>query len=323
MELKREMAELTNNGQMLNKFRATETYDRMMQHPREEGGANNGDLIRLLFGKDSVFNVVRDFVNGDYEKGQAVELFQQETGIILKRFSTIKGFYDVLFAELVKIVESIYSINQETEEKVKEVMEVAEKKEDVGVEAFEITTVKLGKDSPEEVEGGRKIKITIEREGKRKDHIIVIDRLKESLRVTCPTFDLPSGKNKYIEIMPDEEYVIGMASRREIERRLLVHGKEEEKAIAAKNRGAHYKIISTESAEYKRFCKLEADAKAEAKRLLNEIKALKTNPLFHWFDVEKSDDIGSDQLIIGLNEDGIITVTDDGEKGATVLEIEK
>lgn len=332
MEHKREIIEAIDQDQMLDKFRTTELCAVMMQHPKENGDASNLEIIKLLFGKESVFWVVKDYINGKIEKSRAVEIFKAESQPLLKRFSKLNGFFEDLFNELIKIAKAIYSINQDVEEKVEQVMETepeeVEEKEDNddNWEKLEITEtfeIKLKKGDPETIDKAKQIEAIIKREGKKKDHSIVITRIKNALRVSCPTSDSASGKKLDMGIMPNEEYVIGMASQKEIEKQMRMHEKIKEETKHTESRMNHYYAISPESIEYKQFRDLLAEQKNEMKRIMGIVGSLKQNPLLHWFDPKKSTDIGREQLIIEFRTDGTITITDDGEKGETILKIRR
>lgn len=292
---------------IFEKFKDKEIYFEMMQVIFPAGEIANSELIKKLLGMYYVINPISNYIRGNYTKSTALKLFLMEAGAMLERFSGIKNFAERLFVELVNILETIGNIQTQSSQKVEKVMEE--------MSTIKIgQTVKLKKEKPITIRECDHLKITIERDGEAKNHILNIERNNGKLTVWCSTADSEEGRKLIIEIEADEEYAIGQADTRMLDITKAKLAKAIENLNEATNKFKIHNRISSISQETQTAEKRAARAKSNVEILEMEIKKLESDPRFKWFDQEKSSDISSDHIIIKYTEEGTIKVTDEGDK---------
>lgn len=329
MEIKQE--------EIMIKLKETEIYGLLISHPKEHGEATNGTLIKLLIEKNSVIRIVQKCIAKELDIDSAIDLFKNETEKILSRYTQIGELYSRLFFTLFKILKPIEDLTQETNVAVEEV--APEEKEEVPslTEILEqnenpetqTQIVALEKDSPETIKDFYRIRIIIQREDERSNHILTLRKIEGKLVVICKTSDSEAGKNIRLEILPGEEYLIGNLNKPKTAIQLAISklaielNNEKELQASLESTLNHYAEISKVLKEYKETKFKLTASKTKLAGLRAQMKKLKANPLLHWFNKKESDDISEQHISIAFEKDESVIITDEGEKCLAKVEVER
>lgn len=315
-------------GQLLYRFRNTDLYSTIMQTQVPEGETSNYKLLQAIFSNNSLLGPIINFVSGGIDKTAALGVFVVHFSSNFERYSEIEQFCGKLFNELARIVRTILKIQDEGNGKVEEVMKAQEApttkptpKPKPKPETLNENTISLAKNKPETIPNAKKLTVTIIRKGNRKNHVLEIVNLNRELVVTCPTSDAPGCKEMRLIVEKGTEYVAGMHNRRMINRFEEKLTKATEKVETAQQTHGKCKIISEVSVETISALEKLNNAKQGVREILTALEHLKSNPLLHWFDPEKSQDISQDHIIIEFDDEGKIIITDEGNECTATLEI--
>jgi len=283
---------------------------------------SNSNIIRRILGISAALNPIINYVNGNYEKQTALDLFSKEVRSRLRRFQGIRNFIERLFVDIANILKSTGKTQEQTSEKVEKVM--AEDPEVTLPEPIELKvgqSIDLEKDKPVLIAGARNLIITILRDEDKKDHKLKISRRADRLKTTlsCLTSDSDDGKKMTFDVERGDEFVIGMVNLVFIKRLEKKLKKAQEQYAEAKQRHTRYSQISKISEDTLKAKEQKDKAKAEIDDLKGTIEMLKNTPQYQWFDREESSDISQDHIIIRCMDDGPIMVIDEGEECTATL----
>jgi hypothetical protein len=317
-------------GRLLHRLRQTEVYGKMFSLKIAKGETPNIALIKALLQKNEILRPIINFVKGTYDLDSAKGMFREKLTDEYVRYRNVEGLINALFEQLAEIIKAITKRKLATSKKVAAVIdqtpepeqepEPAPEPEPEKKPSLNLKTFPLEKKHSDRILGASQIKVKIIRDGKKKPHVLDIIRNDDTLEVTCPTSDKKEGKELTMKIEKGEEWIIGIGNTKEVERLQADLDRASERVQEKQAIYDHHIAITPVSEDAKDIFPMLKILKGRVAGLKKELAKAEANPLLNWFTKGKSPDISDEHIIVEFTDNGVIVVTDEGEKCKATLQ---